>query len=139
MSFLLDTNILSAQVRRPTSLAHRFIQHAGRLYASSIALAELFVWAHGRSTSSILDGIDELLAKEVNVLDYDQDCGDMFGRVRVHMRRSGLNAPTVDLMVASVALCSRSQIGHARYVGLSKHSRLASGRLAGAVNATMRC
>ena len=31
MSFLLDTNILSAQLRRPSNLAHRFMQYSGRL------------------------------------------------------------------------------------------------------------
>ena len=45
MSFLLDTNILSAHLRRPSGLAHRFIQYSGGLYTSSIALAELFVSA----------------------------------------------------------------------------------------------
>ncbi len=49
MSFLLDTNILSAHLRRPSGLAHRFIQHSGRLYTSSVALAELFVWAYKKS------------------------------------------------------------------------------------------
>ena len=35
VSFLLDTNILSAHLRRPAGLAHRFFQHAGRLYTFS--------------------------------------------------------------------------------------------------------
>src|SRR5579872_985100 len=48
MSFLLDTNILSSHFRRPSGLAHRFFQHSGRLYTASVALAELFVWAHNR-------------------------------------------------------------------------------------------
>jgi tRNA(fMet)-specific endonuclease VapC len=48
MSFLLDTDHLSAHLRRPTGLAHRFIQHSGRLYTVSIALAELYVWAYRR-------------------------------------------------------------------------------------------
>ena len=29
MSFLLDTNILSAHLRRPAGLVHRFVQHSG--------------------------------------------------------------------------------------------------------------
>jgi len=48
MSFLLDTNILSMHLRRPTAVAHRFFQYSGRLYTSAVALAELFVWAHQR-------------------------------------------------------------------------------------------
>ena len=41
MSFLLDTEHLSAHLRRASGLAHRFFQYSGRLYTSSIALAEL--------------------------------------------------------------------------------------------------
>ena len=46
MSYLLDTNILSAHLRRPSGLQHRFVQHSGRLYASSVALAELYEWVY---------------------------------------------------------------------------------------------
>ena len=31
MSYLLDTNICSAHIRRPAGLAHRFVQYSGRL------------------------------------------------------------------------------------------------------------
>ena len=41
MSFLLDTNVLSAHLRRPAGLAHRFFQYSGRLYTSSIVLLTL--------------------------------------------------------------------------------------------------
>jgi predicted nucleic acid-binding protein len=43
MSFLLDTNIVSVHLKRPRGLAHRFVQYSGRLYVSSVALAELYV------------------------------------------------------------------------------------------------
>ncbi|MBM4089133.1 MAG: type II toxin-antitoxin system VapC family toxin [Planctomycetes bacterium] len=77
MSFLLDTNILSAHLRRPSGLAHRFFQHSGRLYTSSVVLAELFVWAYNRpDPTKVLDAIDELLFEEVTLLEYDRDCAD---------------------------------------------------------------
>ena len=105
MSFLLDTNILSAHLRRPSGVAHQFFQHSGRLYTSSIALAELFVWAHNRpDPARILSAIDELLFNEVAILNYDRDCGNEFGRVRIQLRRTGIEVPSVDLMIASVAL-----------------------------------
>jgi tRNA(fMet)-specific endonuclease VapC len=105
MSFLLDTNILSAHLRRPSGLAHRFFQYSGRLYTSSVALAELFVWAYNRPDPTVvLDAIDELLFNEVALLDYDRDCANEFGRVRTELRRQGIELPTVDLMIASVAL-----------------------------------
>ena len=45
MSFLLDTNIVSKYLKRPSSLAHRFDQYAGRLFLPTIVLAELYVGA----------------------------------------------------------------------------------------------
>ncbi len=105
MSFLLDTNILSAHLRRPSGLSHRFIQHGGRSYAPSVALAELYVWAHNRpDPSGPLEAIDALLFHEVSILDFDRDCAAEFGRVRVAMRRQGAEMNAVDLMIAAVAL-----------------------------------
>ena len=46
MSFLLDTNICSLHIRRPAGLAHRFMQHSGRLWISSLVLAELYAGAY---------------------------------------------------------------------------------------------
>lgn len=105
MSFLLDTNILSVHLRRPSGLAHRFVQYSGRLYTSSVALAELFVWAYNRpDPTRVLDSIDRLLFEDITVLDYDRDCADTFGRIRIQLRRSGIEVPTADLLIASVAL-----------------------------------
>jgi tRNA(fMet)-specific endonuclease VapC len=105
MSFLLDTNILSTHLRRPSGFAHRFIQYSGRLYTSTLALAELFVWAHNRpDPARILNTIDELLRDEVNVVVFDRDCANEFGRIRVQLRRQGIEVPSIDLMIACVAL-----------------------------------
>jgi len=105
MSFLLDTDHLSAHLRRPSGLAHRFVQYSGRLYTPSIALAELYVWAYRRSDpTEALEAIDRMLFYEVSVVNYDSDGAREFGRVRMELRRQGIEVPTVDLMIASVAL-----------------------------------
>ncbi len=105
MSFLLDTDHLSAHLRRPSGLAHRFVQYSGRLYTPSIALAELYVWAFRRADpTQALASIDTMLFHEVSVVDYDNDCAKEFGRVRIELRRQGIEVPTVDLLIASVAL-----------------------------------
>ena len=65
MSFLLDTNILSAHLRRPAGLAHRFFQYSGRLYTSSVVLTELLVWAYNRSDPvKLLAGIDQMCSRK---------------------------------------------------------------------------
>ena len=104
MSYLLDTNICSAHMRRPGGLAHRFLQHLGRLAMPSIVLAELFAGAHKRQGSTkLLTGISDLLT-EVAVLDFDTDCAEQYGILHGDLHRRGFQVPTADLMIASVAL-----------------------------------
>jgi tRNA(fMet)-specific endonuclease VapC len=52
----------------------------------------------------MLTGIDELLFEEVSLLEYDRDCANKFGQVRIQLRRNGIEVPSVDLLIASVAL-----------------------------------
>ncbi len=105
MRFLLDTNILSAQIRQPAQYAHRFIQYTGRLYSSSISIAELYVWAYRRSDPDEgLMAIDCMLNYQAGVVNFDTVCGNTFGKVRVNLRKHGIEVNTVDLMIASTAL-----------------------------------
>jgi tRNA(fMet)-specific endonuclease VapC len=105
MSFLLDTNILSAHLRRSTELAHRFFQYSGRLYTSSVCLGELCVWAYGRrDPAPMLASIERLFEYEVSLIDYDRDCAHRFGRERIALRQKGIEVGSTDLMIGCVAL-----------------------------------
>jgi tRNA(fMet)-specific endonuclease VapC len=105
MSYLLDTNILSAHLRRPAGLTHRFIQHSGRLYSSTICLGELYVWAHRpQDPTERLAAIAHMLHYEVSLIDFDSQCAELFGRTRGYLRRQGVDVGTVDLMIATPAL-----------------------------------
>ena len=105
MSFLLDTNILSAHLRRPATLAHRFFQHSGRLYTSTVSLAELYDWVNGRRDPEPLRAaIDRLLTYEVSLLSFDADCADEFGRVRSDLRRQGISVDNRDLLIGATGL-----------------------------------
>jgi tRNA(fMet)-specific endonuclease VapC len=104
MSSLLDTNIVSTHMKQPTRLAHRFIQHSGRLAIPSIVLAELYAGAHLRSDPEpLLRQIADLLVA-VTVLDFDPSCAEQFGRLRGELKRLGVGVGPMDLMIASVAL-----------------------------------
>lgn len=72
MSFLLDTDHLSAHLRRPAGLAHRFIQHSGRLYTSTVALAELQEYSRpkARRLARALRGRCAPLVPLINVIDH---------------------------------------------------------------------
>jgi tRNA(fMet)-specific endonuclease VapC len=95
MSFLLDTNICSSHIRRPAGLAHRMMQHSGRVWMPSIVLAELYAGAY------MLDQPEKLLAgiadlrKDIGVLAYDERCAEEFGKLRGVLKRQGVvtNSP----------------------------------------------
>ncbi len=104
MTHLLDTDICSAHMRRPSGLAHRFMQYSGGIAISSVALAELFSGAYKLpQPARILVGIADLL-QDVSVLDFDSPCAEQFGKIRGSLLQQGIQVPTADLMIASVAL-----------------------------------
>ena len=104
MSHLLDTNICSAHFRRPGGLAHRFIQYGGGLFVPTVVLGELYSGAyHTGNPAPLLAKIADLI-NDVQVLDFDHDCAEQFGRVRGVLLQQGVSVPTADLMIAAVAL-----------------------------------
>src|SRR6516162_10006800 len=104
MTHLLDTDICSAHMRRPTGLAHRFFQYAGGKAIASVTLAELYSGAYRRTQPArILTLIADLLA-DVAVLDFDSSCAHQFGQLRGPLLQQGVQVPTADLMIASIAL-----------------------------------
>src|SRR5947208_8151644 len=104
MSFLLDTNICSAQMRADARVQARFIQYGGRLHISTVALGELFAWA-GRAKASPkrLQALLDLL-REVIVFLVDETAARKFGDVRAWQLDHGLTSPDLDLLNAAVAL-----------------------------------
>ena len=90
MTYLLDTNIISAHLRRPAWLPHRFIQHAGRMAVPTIALGELYAWAFGKSDPNSLLNIIEELLDDLAILDFDAASALEFGRLRIALRRGGI-------------------------------------------------
>src|ERR1017187_6952351 len=104
MTHLLDTDICSAHMRRPSGLAHRFVQYSGGIAISTVVLAELFAGAYKlQNPARILAGIADLL-QDVAVLDFDSECAEEFGKLRGSLLQQGIQIPTADLMIASVAL-----------------------------------
>ncbi|TVS07817.1 MAG: type II toxin-antitoxin system VapC family toxin [Planctomycetaceae bacterium] len=104
MSFLLDTNIVSAHLRRPAGLTHRFLQHSGRLAVPTLVLAELYAWAYGRDNpTSVLDKIRSLRS-EVRVLTFEEEAAERFGIIQNQLLRQGITVSPVDLMIGAVAL-----------------------------------
>jgi tRNA(fMet)-specific endonuclease VapC len=105
VSFLLDTNILSAHLKggfpRHES---KFLQHMGQLYTSTLNLGELFIWANKSPKSADrLQEIQKMLA-DVTPLIIDVHVAEQFGVVRTQQLASGTLTPALDLFVACTAL-----------------------------------
>ncbi len=104
MTFLLDTDTCSAHMRRPSQLAHRFIQYTGSLAMPTIVLAELHAGAHKHPNPAKLLSLIADLRAEVAVLDFDSACAERFGQVRGTLLQKGITVSRMDLLIASVAL-----------------------------------
>jgi tRNA(fMet)-specific endonuclease VapC len=105
MSFLLDICTISAHIRQPSGLQARFIQHSGRLYLSSVALAELYVLAYRLDDPTArLEAIEEVIRDEVALIDFDGDCARVAGRLRAELLRRGTSVPPIDLLIGAVAV-----------------------------------
>jgi tRNA(fMet)-specific endonuclease VapC len=104
MSHLLDTNICAAHFRRPAGLAHRFVQYGGGLFIPTVVLGELYTGAyHVDDPAPLLKKIADLL-NDVEILPFDQECTERFGKVRGRLLRQGISVPTPDLMIGTIAL-----------------------------------
>jgi tRNA(fMet)-specific endonuclease VapC len=104
MTYLLDTNIISAHLRRPAGLQHRFIQHGGRIAVPTIVLAELYAWAFGKDDPLSLSKTIATVLEDLSIVDFDAASALEFGRLRVELRRQGKAVSPPDLMIASTAL-----------------------------------
>jgi tRNA(fMet)-specific endonuclease VapC len=114
MSYLLDTNICSAYLKRPAGLAHRFQQHGGGLAVPSIVLAELYTWAYRRDQPGpLLSLIEDDLLADIDVIDFDADCARWFGQIRAQLLAAGQVVNPVDMMIGAVALAHDLYAGHA--------------------------
>jgi tRNA(fMet)-specific endonuclease VapC len=105
VSFLLDTNVLSAYLKgRAPRVQSKFIQHGGQLSTTAINLGELYVWADkSAKKADRRKSIVELL-KHVACLDIDQAVAEHFASVRSQQLTAGTITPTLDLFVAAAAL-----------------------------------
>ena len=105
MSYLLDTNICSAHLKRSAGLTHYFIQHSGRLSVPTIVVGELYTWAHHHPTPQLfIDRIENDLLRDIIVLDFDKACCIEFGRLNGRLLTRGIVVSPPDLIIAATAL-----------------------------------
>ena len=103
MGFLLDTNVLSAQLRNDRRVHQKIAQYGGRLYVPAVTLAEMFAWPK-LQMSAALRRDAELLLDGLHVLPFDEPIARRFGAVSAALRAAGTPLPTPDLLIAATAL-----------------------------------
>jgi tRNA(fMet)-specific endonuclease VapC len=104
VSFLLDTDTCSAEIKGNNAVSNRFIQYSGRLHISTVTLAELHVWAlRAHVSRKRMVSVSNLL-KQVRVLCVDEAVAYRFGVARAWQLDHGCPSPDLDLLNAAVAL-----------------------------------
>jgi tRNA(fMet)-specific endonuclease VapC len=104
MSFLLDSDICSAYLRRPGPLFARFMQHGGQLWISTITLSDMYTWAYKQADPNpILEKVQDFL-RDVRGLPFDEACAMELGKLRGSLLRQGITVSPVDLMIGTIAL-----------------------------------
>jgi tRNA(fMet)-specific endonuclease VapC len=104
MSFVLDTDICSAQIKGHPMVFNRFLQYGGRLHVAMATVAELALWmCRATTTSKRRQEIADCL-QLVTPLDVTTAVAYKFGEIQARLFDSGLPMPEMDLLIAATAL-----------------------------------
>lgn len=106
MKVLLDTDVISALMRRDTTT--RLRQRLARVplrsqCTSAINLGELAYGARRAGRPQLFDTVRELLV-DIEVLPFDAAAADVYGKLRADLERRGRVLAEADLRIASIAL-----------------------------------
>jgi tRNA(fMet)-specific endonuclease VapC len=104
MSFLLDTDICSAQLKNVRMVSNRFLQYGGRLYASAVTIAELQAWLLCRKTQRRYKKGYTRLRQDLMVLDVDEGIALRAGEIAAALSDRGIASKTPDMLLAATAL-----------------------------------
>ena len=106
--YLFDTDVLSNLVSKQPSarLLRRLTQvpPAGQ-FTSAITVGEIFygVCKSGRADDYI-SRLEQALWSRVQIVPFDRQAAEAYGRVRAELERAGRPLPDPDLMIAATAL-----------------------------------
>ncbi|MDN2581990.1 type II toxin-antitoxin system VapC family toxin [Aquibium sp. ELW1220] len=106
MLYLLDTNAVSMAVhRRSSALDRRMDQIGGDAIAiSSITYGEIVYGLEWKAEARRLARSMGDFLREIMVLPWTEATGDLYGKLRADMRRSGISLRPLDLLIAAHAL-----------------------------------
>lgn len=104
MSYLLDTDILSAHLKSNRTVSNRVLQYLGRIHVSVITIGELRSWTLRKQVSRKRDVDLDYFLQDVTVVDVTGEIGNKFGELRASLLDQGFDAPTMDLWIAATSI-----------------------------------
>lgn len=104
MSYLIDTDIVSAHLRGSSIVTNRFLQYSGRLHISVVTLVELKVWVLRKQTATRFRQALDLLLRDVTIVRIDEAAADRAGELGAELHDHGTNLATPDLLIAASAV-----------------------------------
>jgi tRNA(fMet)-specific endonuclease VapC len=109
MTYLLDTNILSALIIDPQGPVGRRIERAGarNVYTSIVVAAEMRFGAAKRQSERLTDRIEQLL-RRIRIAALELPADEAYGHIRADLERAGTPIGGNDLLIAAQALASGS-------------------------------
>lgn len=105
LKYLLDTNIVIYVLkRRPIEVLHHFNDNASRIAISSITLSELIYGAEkSANVSKNLEMVEEFTS-HLEVLSYDENASQSYGRIKVALEKKGEIIGENDIHIAAHAI-----------------------------------
>ena len=104
MSFLIDTDTISAHLRGAHIVTNRFLQYTGRLHISTVSVVELKSWIYRLNTpAKYRSALDDLL-HDFQILGVDETVAEMAGKTGAGLMDQGLSVATPDLLIGATAL-----------------------------------
>ncbi len=106
--FLFDTDTLSEVLKRNPSqdlVTRMATVPAEQQFTSSITVGEMVYGAHRSSrTAFLLRQFEQAVWPMVQILPFDHAAGEVFGRLRADLERTGTPLAEPDLRIAAIAL-----------------------------------
>lgn len=104
MSFLLDTDTISAYLKNDPNVGRKVMLHFGGLHVSVISVGELLTWAlKAKAPASRLQGVRDFLSAAI-IENVDLTIAEKFGEIRAALLDQGIVVGEMDLLNASIAL-----------------------------------
>jgi tRNA(fMet)-specific endonuclease VapC len=104
MSFLIDTDTLSAHLRGVGAVTSRFLQYTGRLYLSAVSVAEIKAWLYqAKAPKRFVEGYLQVEG-DFELIIVDETVAETAGRISAKFHDVGQVIGTPDALIAATAL-----------------------------------